>query len=84
MLRLPHCSSGLRKLDDPMPPSEGHKWQRWQRTTMMLAVTLLLIAHVTALIVGGYPEWPVWAAGANFAGLALFVVALVLSRVTRR
>lgn len=67
-----------------MPISEGSALPRWQRRTMTLAIVLLVIAHVTALIVGGYPEWPGWAAAANFAGLALFVLSLVLSRITHR
>jgi hypothetical protein len=58
-------------------------WPAWQRGAQALGAVLLLVAHATALAVGGYAEWPTWAVVVNFAGLVLFIVPLVVRLATR-
>lgn len=54
---------------------------RWKRTSQLVGIGLLTVAHVTALLVGGYDEWPTWAAVLNFLGLVLLLIPTLGVRV---
>ena len=55
----------------------------WRRVSQDIGLFLLTVAQVTALIVGGYDEWPVWAVVVNFLGLLLLIGPVLLGLVVR-
>jgi hypothetical protein len=54
-----------------------------RRVSQTIGVLLLAVAHLTALVVGGYPEWPTWAVAANFVGLVLILGPTLLGLIKR-
>lgn len=64
-------------------PTHEQQEPSWKPALQVAGVMLLAVAHITALVVGGYDEWPTWAAVLNFGGLAFLTVPAVIVRLRR-